>query len=209
MKDQIKKILEKFQKNESPEETDGSGRCYALLVSIGDYHIVKEKNLPSWQTDQNLIRTALVQGLKVKEENIRICGQDGFVSLSELARSLKIFSKMLSASDTFLFYFSGHGNGKELLFSDHAAELASILNVIECLPAKSRIAILDCCYSGAARTESIKTFQIEESISDFAGCGLAILASSAADEVSRLGPGGDHSVYSGMVSGAMQSVRLV
>ena len=36
MKDQIKKILEKFQKNESPEETDGSGRCYALLVSIGD-----------------------------------------------------------------------------------------------------------------------------------------------------------------------------
>lgn len=209
MKDQIRKILEKFQKNESPEKTDGSGSCYALLVSIGDYHIVKEKHLPSWQMDQNLIRTALVQGLKVKEENIRICGQDGFVSLSELARSLKIFSKMLSARDTFLFYFSGHGNGKELLFSDHAAELASILNVIECLPAKSRIAILDCCYSGVARTESIKTFQVEDGISDFTGRGLAILASSAADEVSRLGPGGDHSVYSGMVSGAMQSVRLV
>ena len=116
---------------------------------------------------------------------------------------------MLSARDTFLFYFSGHGNGKELLFSDHAAELASILNVVECLPAKSRIAILDCCYSGVARTESIKTFQVEDGISDFTGRGLAILASSAADEVSRLGPGGDHSVYSGMVSGAMQSVRLV
>lgn len=209
MKDQIRKVLKKFQKNESPEKTDDSGYCYALLVSVGDYHIVKEKNLPSWQTDQNLICTALIRGLKVKEENIRICGQDGFVSLSELARSLKTFSKMLSARDTFLFYFSGHGNGKELLFSDRAAELAGILKVIDRLPAKSRIAILDCCYSGAARTETVKQFQIEEGISDFAGHGLAILASSAADEVSRLGPGGDHSVYSGMVSSAMQSVRAI
>ena len=209
MKDQIRKVLEKFQKNGTSEKAEEGGCCYALLVSIGDYHAVKEKDLPSWHADQNLIRAALVQGLKVKEENIRICGQDGFVSLTELARSLKIFSERLSARDTFLFYFSGHGNGKALLFSDRAAELASILNVIDCLPAKSRIAILDCCYSGAAHTDTVKQLQIEESISDFAGRGLAILASSAADEVSRLGPGGDHSVYSGMVSSAMQSVRHV
>lgn len=209
MKDQIRKVLEKFRKNESPEKTDGSGRCYALLVSVGDYHIVKEKNLSSWQMDQNLIRTALVKGLKVEEENIRICGQDGFVSLPELARALRTFSEMLSERDTFLFYFSGHGNGKELLFSDRAAELAGILRVMDRLPTKSRIAILDCCYSGAARTGTVRQFQSEEGISDFAGRGLAILASSAADEVSRLGPGGDHSVYSGMVSGAMQSVRHV
>ena len=62
---------------------------------------------------------------------------------------------------------------------------------------KNKIVILDCCYSGNFTTAGAREMQFEESVADFAGHGIAIMASSAANEVSRFDPNGKGSIYTG------------
>lgn len=50
---------------------------------------------------------------------------------------------------------------------------------------------------------------IEQSLDMFAGHGIAVYASSADDEVSRLGPNGNHSMFTGALSSAMISPSIV
>ena len=188
-----------------------TGKRYALLASVGDYHQIGGADLPSWKMDVELIRQGLTQGLAFEEDNIRTIGRDesGFVSGRELAAAMSDFSRRLRAEDTFLFYFSGHGKSRSLILSDMGLALQSVLEVADRMPARSKIVIVDCCYSGDFRTDAPKRLELEESIASFAGRGIAILASTSADSVSRLGPGGNHSLYTGALSAAMQTHRLV
>lgn len=199
------------QKNGLREEIklhDG-GEKYALLASVGNYQKQNLVDLVTWKSDLDLIQRGLTQGLKLKEENLRVLGSEGCVSVRELALAIQNFAKMLRKQDTFFFYFSGHGRNGELTFSDMGLALPSILSFIGELPCKNKIVILDCCYSGDFQTEGARQMSLEDSADSFAGHGMAILASSSANEVSRLDESGRYSLYTGIVNMAMLSRRNV
>lgn len=179
---------------------------YALLIGVGDYTKMNNGNLPTYKMDLALLGTALTFKLKLADENMRLMAGDdnnGFVSTTDFARAIAGFRNLLGEEDTFIFYFSGHGSGKSLVFSDGLVELQSLIDFVEKLPAKNKIVILDCCYSGNFITAGAREMQFEESVADFAGHGIAIMASSAANEVSRLGPDGKGSVYTGLLSASI------
>lgn len=179
---------------------------YALLIGVGDYTKMNNRNLPTYKMDLALLGTAITFKLKVAKENMRLMAGDdnnGFVSATDLARAIAGFKELLGEEDTFIFYFSGHGSNKSLVFSDGQVELQSLIDFVEKLPAKNKIVILDCCYSGNFTTAGAREMQFEESVADFAGHGIAVMASSAANEVSRLGPDGNGSVYTGLLSASI------
>lgn len=179
---------------------------YGLLTGVGDYSARNVKNLPNYYMDIAFIKEALITGLKALEENIRILDggeSKGVVQAVNLAKTMASFRSCLKEEDTFIFYFSGHGGNKGIAFSDEDISLQSVLQFVESLPAKNKIVILDCCYSGDFVTSGARQMHFEESVSDFAGRGIAILASSAADEVSRLGPDGKHSAFTGALTTAI------
>ena len=179
---------------------------YALLVGVGDYTKMNSGNLPTYKMDLAMLGTAITYKLKASKENIRLMagdGSNGFVSTTDLARAIAGFKKMLKEEDTFIFYFSGHGSNKSLIFSDGQVELQSLIDFVEMLPAKNKFVILDCCYSGDFTTSGAREMQFEETVADFVGHGIAIMASSAANEVSRFDPDGKGSVYTGLLSAAI------
>ncbi|MDO4976843.1 MAG: caspase family protein [Eubacteriales bacterium] len=182
---------------------------YALLISVGNYDDPKIMDLTSSRVDLFLMEDSLIEGLKISQDNIRLIGENGSATIHNLAHAMKDFSRMLKEEDTFLFYFSGHGSNGELIFSDQAIGLQSVINYIEKLPTKNKILILDCCYAGSFSEMAPRTINLQDSIQSFVGNGTAVLASSSADEMSRLGPGGDHSLFTGMVSNAFVSKQII
>lgn len=185
-----------------------NSNCYGLLVSVGNYEKLNAPNLPAYRNDLFLMKDGLCSGLRFDSENICMLGEEGTVSAKELARMLSSFEKLLKPEDVFVFYFSGHGKERSLLFSDVGIELQSILIFIEKMPARSKIVILDCCYSGDFETDGAHALGVEETIDSFAGKGISIFASSSADAKSYLSANGKQSVYTELLSSAMKS-RLI
>lgn len=177
-----------------------------MLISVGDYTKMDIGNLSTYKTDLKLLGTALTYKLKAVKENLRFMAGDdsnGYVSVTNLARTFSSFKRMLGEEDTFIFYFSGHGSGKNLIFSDGQVELQSLIDFVEKLPAKNKIVILDCCCSGNFTTAGARKMSFEDSVSEFAGHGIAIMASSAANEMSRCGTDGMGSIYTTLLSASL------
>ena len=183
--------------------TTNRGTIYALLSAVGDYRKIESVDLPTYRMDLGLIGTALADSLRVPTEQIRMVGDDGFVTSVSVVRALSEYQALMTGEDTFVFYFSGHGLEKKLLFSDRPVELQSIIDYINAMPAKNKIVILDCCYAGDFQTEGARSLQFEDSLSEVVGKGIAILGSSSADAISRLGPDGSHSLFTGALSAAI------
>ncbi len=179
---------------------------FALLIGVGDYEKMNIANLATYRMDLAMLGTALRAGLKVPEGNIRfMAGEEnnGRVTTQDLAKGIAGFKSILGSEDVFILYFSGHGKRGNIIFSNGQVELQSIIDYVSSLPAKSKIVIMDCCYSGAFQTAGAREMSFYESMEEFAGRGMAVLASSASDEVSRLGPNGNHSMFTGALSSAM------
>lgn len=194
---------------QTEQDAGERGVYYALLLSVGDYLDAGQRKLSTWEADLHLIRTGLCRGLHFEAENISVPGTEGFLQAKEAAARLADFSRMLKPEDSFLFWFSGHGDGNALCFSDSMISMQSIFDYIEKLPAKNRIVILDCCFSGRQRTGEARQMDFQKNIDAFAGHGIAVLASCASDEVSRLSADGSGSVYTAVLSSAMCSRRVV
>lgn len=183
---------------------------YALLIGVGDYRNMNTENLSSYQNDTELLKAALQCGLNVPADHIRMMtGENnrGLVTVSDFARSIASFHQLLNAEDTFVLYFSGHGADQNLVYSDGLIELQSVIDFTEKLPAKNKIVILDCCYSGDFHAGGAKQLAFEQSLSEFVGHGIAVMASSAADEVSRLGIDGKYSIFTSALATAMMQNR--
>lgn len=185
---------------------------YALMIGVGDYEKMDTANLPTYKMDLAMLGNVIISKLKMPMENMRLmlgADSNGFVSVKDVAKAITAFNKLLGKDDTFMFYFSGHGSNKNLMFSDGQVELQSVINFIERLPSKNKIVILDCCYSGDFVSSGAREMKFEETIADFAGHGIAIMASSSADEVSRLGPDGKASVYTGLLATSIMTNKNI
>ncbi len=183
-----------------------NNNVFAVIIGVGDYEKMGMANLSTYKMDISMMLMGLRSGLKVPDDNIRIlAGEDnnGNVTTTALAYAIADFDSKLGSEDVFIFYFSGHGREKNIIFSNGQVELQSIIDYIEKIPAKSRLVILDCCYSGNFEGSGARIMHFDDAVSDFAGKGIAVLASSAADEVSRLGLDGKSSMFTGALASNM------
>lgn len=185
---------------------------YTLLVGVGNYREMELSNLPAYRADLDLIGGAISDGLKSPGDHIRfLAGPDdnGTVRTRDFARAFAGFRSLLTAEDTFIFYFSGHGIDQSLIFSDGQIELQSVINITERLPARNKLVILDCCHAGAFKTKGARRLDFEEAAADFAGHGIAVMASTSADGAARLDRDGRHSLFTGALAAAMTTNRTV
>ena len=95
------------------------------------------------------------------------------------------------------------------LLPDSIVNLQSIVDFVEQLRAKNKIVILDCCFAGNIQLSGRGDLTFEEIVSVFAGRGIAVMASSAADEKSWLSENKDASIYTKIAAAAISSRRNI
>ena len=186
------------------------------------------------QRDAVLMQEAMRKGLLMRANHIRIVGaSEGWASdpvddkdpealssfssdevippasAKQFARTISDLKNHLREEDQFVLYFSGHGSREGLLFADAAIRLDNLAAAIDRLPCRGKLLILDCCHSGSAEAGSPREMAFEESFAYFTGRGIAIMASSAPDEYSWADRKSGSSVYTGIVSAALCSRRIM
>ena len=182
---------------------------YALLAGASYYQEgAGKEDLPAVLEDLSLMADTLQRELSVDPEHIRVLGGDGVARLRDFAGAMAEFGRRLKEEDLFLFYFSGHGQEGELLFSDGPILSESVVRFLEALPARSKVAILDCCYAGGVRVQENQVpLGLSTSLASLSGSGAAVLASCGALELSWLTPGGGASLYTSFLCQAIRSRR--
>ena len=202
---------------------------YAILIAVGDYKDIGAADIPTYKRDIEIMHRALNEGLRIPGENIRVVtGNDnrGKVSMKSLAHAIADVEGHLSDEDVFLLYFSGHGQRKDslntapgssgasspcttaagIVFSDGMVMLQSVIDYVSRLAAGGKIVILDCCYAGGFEGKGPRTLQFDQAFSEFAGKGIAVMASTSADETARLWPERKCSVFTGALSQAIMEL---
>ena len=202
---------------------------YAILIAVGDYKDIGAADIPTYKRDIEIMHRALNEGLRIPGENIRVVtGNDnrGKVSMKSLAHAIADVEGHLSDEDVFLLYFSGHGQRKDslntapgssgasspcttaagIVFSDGMVMLQSVIDYVSRLAAGGKIVILDCCYAGGFEGKGPRALQFDQAFSEFAGKGIAVMASTSADETARLWPERKCSVFTGALSQAIMEL---
>lgn len=164
------------------------GNVYALLAGVGFYQNPKITPLPACLKDIEMMRNALNIGIEIPFENIKICGQNGKVHLSQFARSMKEFANMMQREDTLIIYFSGHGKEGYLIFTDQVLSIQNLIQFVSKTACKNIVLILDCCNAGKFETDGVPIFDVNQMVSEFAGRGYAVMASCSADEEAGFHP---------------------
>ena len=181
------------------------GKTIAILVGICEYPTINAPSLPLCKNDLYATKAALQSGLCITEENIFLCGENGTVTIKEMLSSIKTTLSNAHSDDTFIFYFSGHGGKNCLALSDGLLDLQSLVNLIEQVPLKCKIAILDSCHSGSFELTTIPKLDIHETVEYFVGRGFAVMASCSAEETSGFHPEKDISLYTSFLCDALTS----
>lgn len=164
------------------------GTVKATLVGVSIYDDSRIANLPACKNDIVEVKNALVKGLCVPQRNIRMVGSSGRVDTNEFVGELQIASSMVESDDTYIFYFSGHGNNGILAFSEKAICVQEVIGLVDSIKAKNKIIILDSCRSGDFVVPKAETPANNELVEKFAGAGYAVMASCSASENSTFYP---------------------
>ena len=185
----------------------------ALVIGVSDYSGMNQKNLPFCKNDIPAICEALISGLKVEKANITTLGEDYTVEGTEFQFALQSLISTANAEDTLIFYFSGHGGtlatGHHLLISDSLLNTKDIIGLLEKIPTKNKIIFLDCCMSGNFTINQTASFNIDETVEEFAGKGYAVLASSNAFQMSYGHPHKPISLFTSFLCEALKDVHLI
>ncbi len=171
----------------------------ALVVGVSKYFEEKVSDLYFCKNDIIAIERALSLGMNIEGENIYTVGKTGVVTCDDFVTSLLKVSQGLEEEDTIIFYFSGHGatiaDKHYLVFSDNVFLTNEIINYFEKMKCKSKIIFLDACLSGNFSVSGSSKFNIQQTITEFASKGYAVMASSNAQQYSYGHPQNDMSVF--------------
>lgn len=88
-------------------------------------------------------------------------------------------------------------------------ELQDLLNTIEQVQTKNKIAIIDSCHSGGFSLENVPTVDINETVEHFTGRGFAVLASCGANQSSGFDENNEISLYTSFVCDALTARFLI
>lgn len=182
----------------------------AIIVGVSNYKD-PSKNLPLCRNDIYAIKKALVTGLNVDQNDIIICGETGSVMIRDLFSAFGDTEKTISTSDTFIFYFSGHGaknsDKNYLVLSDNYINIDGVIGYIDNIKCKNKIIMLDCCCAGK-KSENLDTvININETADQFVGRGCAVMASCDLNEGS--GFNGTLSRYTQILCNALTARPLI
>lgn len=139
------------------------GKKKALVIAVSDYNDNQIPQLPFCKNDGEAMYDTLAGlGYEIAQKCI------GTIDGEEFKKTIYDFfrDQNLNTKDTLLFYFSGHGlsdgyGGRYFGTTDISAKSPDkigvsydyLMNQMERSNALKRIAILDCCYSGAAHPD--------------------------------------------------------
>ncbi len=176
----------------------------ALLTAVSYYD--NYQDLPLCRNDLYAVQRALINGLNVDINNIKLLGQTGLIKQSNFLNTLVETICKCNENDTFIFYFSGHGGRNIIACSDGLINLQSIIDTLDKIKVKNKIIILDCCYSGGFNLTS----QTEiNSIEDLVGHGCAVMASCGANELSGFNPDKALSTYTSFLCDALSCKFII
>lgn len=80
---------------------------------------------------------------------------DSAATIDAVLRTMKYRFYTAKSDDMVVFYFSGHGTEDGLLCYDQVLKNEAIVNVLKQCKAKTKMVIVDACYSGIMRTDSV------------------------------------------------------
>lgn len=179
----------------------------AVLVGVSKYYIGSAENLPFCKNDLFEIKNSLMNGLKVDDNNIMICGSNGDVYKSDFVKLLQTLSSTVDDGDILIFYFSGHGttiSGEHyLVLSDGLIGTQEVIRYFEKAKTKSKVVFLDCCMSGNYDVYNSAKFDIDKTVEEFHGNGYAVLSSSNAVQYSYGHPEKPMSVFTSFLCDAI------
>ncbi|MCU0663432.1 MAG: caspase family protein [Myxococcota bacterium] len=141
--------------------------------------------------DARRLADVLIEVGVYDEERVRVLIDPGsdelLVALEALQEGLADAAQQ-GDETVVLFYYSGHARSQALNLGDDELPLSELRQTLEALPAKVKIAVIDACQSGAV--SGIKGVApaadfSHNSVSGLDVAGLAVLASSAASELSQ------------------------
>lgn len=176
----------------------------AFLASVSDYSSLGYANLPYCKNDIYQLKYALIQGLKAKNDNITLLGEDENLPKDYFDTEFESFLSSCQEKDTLLFYFSGHGNSGKLVLSDDTISINDVINQIKDCTSQRKIIILDCCHSGDFNFQQIAQLDNNTDINEFIGNGCAIMASCSAYETSGFHPRREMSLYTSFLCDALK-----
>ena len=185
----------------------------ALVVGVSNYNIDGAGNLPFCKNDIIVMGNALHNGLKISRNNIVTCGSFGVVNKGDFVNKLTNLSESTNEDDAVIFYFSGHGTTIDykhyLVFSNGMIHTQEIIKALEKINAKSKIIILDCCFSGNFNVSGTSNFNIQETVEEFNGKGYAVFSSSNSEQVSFGHPEKPISLFTNFVCNALQDKYII
>lgn len=179
------------------------GNVKATLVGVSNYDNPRTPDIDACRNDIVEVKAALIKGLGISSQDIRLLGSSGRVNIKELETELQIASLVVEPEDTYIFYFSGHGNNGTLAFSETVIGVQEVIELVDKIEARNKIIILDSCRSGDFLIPQIKTPDIDRMVEEFAGAGYAVMASCGAIENSTFYPGNKISLYTHFLCDAL------
>lgn len=184
----------------------------AIIVGVSKYQD-SSKNIPKCLNDIYAMQKALIVGLNTKPDNIILCGKNGTVNVSDLCNAFTRMISQIDSSDTFIFFFSGHGSKPKdtnyLVFSDGLISVKEIIDFIDMIHCKNKIVMIDSCRSGSKDIGFEATIDINKTADEFVGHGCAVMAACDLDESSGFVPNGDLSLYTSILYDAITSRSLI
>lgn len=189
------------------------GTIKALIVGVSDYTVINAPSLDLCFNDIFAFKKALIKGLNAKSEDIYICGESKTVTVNDFIRSFQSIVEKIDGSDTFFFYFSGHGakknNENYFVFSDDFIKIQEIVNSMENICCKNKIVIIDSCHSGSKNLSNISPIDINVTADQFVGHGCAVMASCNIDETSGFDFSQGLSLYTRIICDALTAKSLI
>lgn len=186
----------------------------ALIVGVSEYTLGAGcKNLPLCLNDIQAMKKALISGLAVKESNVLVLGENKVVNIDDFISTFNGVINSVDTSDTFIFYFSGHGaelnSENYLVLSNKPVSTNEVISLIDRLPCKNKIVIIDACHSGNKNVTLESPLNLQATADQFVGHGCAIFASCAIDETSGFNYSRNMSRYTCILYDALTNPYLI
>ena len=184
----------------------------AIIVGVSQYQI-SNHNLPKCRNDIYAMQKAIIVGLNATPDNITLCGENQSVYVSDFYNAFAHVISQIDISDTFIFFFSGHGYKKDsknyLVFSDGFVGMEKLIDLIDNVNCKNKIVMIDSCHSGNKDINFETTIDINQTADTFVGHGCAVMAACDLDELSGFDPNGDLSLYTRILCDALTTRILI
>lgn len=182
---------------------------WAFLISVADYDDA-QYNLPYVHNDNAEMKKGLIDGLKIAEESIIICGHNGYVRYDDYNNLVKSYQSIISADDRLIVYYSGHGGGApfQIKFSDVPIQFDDFCAMLEPIQAYAKIFIIDSCHSGNGEIPGKTEANPSNDLLNYGRSGFAIFASCNEGTKAYRHPGKDVSLYTYCFSEALNNARI-